>query len=89
MRRLDVLIDQLPPTSRTKRAILDWHVYLEQIAAVQVDAANIANWQRSYDPKRPTAPPKPFPQPGDALRKRIRDQQLNDRLARLSEWDEV
>ena len=71
-RRLKVLIDGLPRTSNMVHAIhgedADWGI-AEHLLALNYDAAQIANWQRSKDGSTGRNRPKPFPRPG--VRKRV------------------
>jgi hypothetical protein len=71
-RRLKVLIDGLPRTSNLVRAIhgddADWGI-AEHLLALNYDAAQVANWQRSADGAKGRNRPKPFPRPG--VKKRL------------------
>jgi hypothetical protein len=70
-RRLHVLIDGLPRTANLLRELhgedADWGI-AEHLLALNYDAAQIANWQRSKDGSTGRNRPRPFPRPGTKKR---------------------
>jgi adenylate kinase family enzyme len=62
-----VLIDGLPRTSNLARAVhgdeVEWST-ADHLLALQFDALQIANWQRSKDGATGRNRPKPMPRPG-------------------------
>lgn len=87
LRRLKVLLDQLPRDSALKRALIGGPHYLpEHVLADIYDLLAIVN----TDPKR--GKPKPYPRAGDELRAERQQQEQANRLialARLSDGGEV
>lgn len=69
MRRLSVLVSQLPPEAATNRSILGreaaaWST-ADHLLAAAVDALNVANWQRTEDGQKGRNAPKPLRRPTD------------------------
>lgn len=67
-RRLRVLLDGLPLSCEVNRKlhgdVADWSVS-DYLAALQVDALQVANWQRSRDGSTGKNRPKPLKRPTD------------------------
>lgn len=69
LRRLWVLIKNLPPNSAFVQAVVGGPHYTERAILADIfDVLAAANWQRGADPKNPPPKPKPYPRPGDASR---------------------
>lgn len=82
-RRLRVLVNGLPSTSNLAREVhgddVAWSTG-DHLLALQFDALQIANWQRSKDGSTGRNRPKPMPRPGL--------QPLGDRVGRTSRTPE-
>lgn len=84
-REFGVLLRQLGDQSRFRVAVTEgvssWTV-TDHLLALLVDVAQIANWQRGANPKRPSKPPNPIPRPRELV------EQRRERGAKRDRWTE-
>lgn len=79
LRKIWVIIQQLPPNSALLRKIVpDQWTATDYLLANVIDVLQNANWQRGADPKKPGPLPSPFPRPGETERKQA---EAEDRAA--------
>lgn len=84
LRTLAAVIKNLPATSALGRKLdPDQWTVGDHITALAVDALHVANWQRGYNPKKPSKPPKPIHRPGgSAAREQVKQADAEDLRAR-------